>query len=245
MFSNNEVAAAVKCGRNTVSHTLKRAEKFSLTLHEAKGMRIKAVQKHLFPAANSDRPQYRMPDYEKVQREMQKSGVTLSLPWVKCCEECRANGELLYQSTQFNKYYAEYVYKTKTTIHLDHKPGETMQVDWAGDTMGVVDTDTGELIPAYLFVSVLPYSGYAYAEAFLDMKYLRPCHRLPLSQWRHKDPYPGQTQNRRYQKTRRTRLSSTALTARWPSITVRLLSAEGPGSRRIKLMYEAPSGWYP
>ena len=34
--------------------------------------------------------------------------------------------------------------------------------------MGIVDTDTGELIPAYLFVSVLPYSGYAYAEAFLD-----------------------------------------------------------------------------
>ena len=45
-----------------------------------------------------------------------------------------------------------------------------MQVDWAGDTMGIVDTDTGERIPAYLFVSVLPYSGYAYAEAFLDMK---------------------------------------------------------------------------
>ena len=36
--------------------------------------------------------------------------------------------------------------------------------------MGIVDTDTGELIPAYLFVAVLPYSGYAYAEAFLDEK---------------------------------------------------------------------------
>lgn len=67
-------------------------------------------------------------------------------------------------------YYAEYVHKTKATMHLEHKPGETMQVDWAGDTMGIIDTDTGERIPAYLFVSVLPYSGYAYAEAFLDMK---------------------------------------------------------------------------
>ena len=101
---------------------------------------------------------------------MQKSGVTLSLLWVEYCEECHANGELPYQSTQFNKYYAEYVHKTKATMHLEHKPGETMQVDWAGDTMGIIDTDTGERIPAYLFVSVLPYSGYAYAEAFLDMK---------------------------------------------------------------------------
>ena len=36
--------------------------------------------------------------------------------------------------------------------------------------MGIVDTDTGEMIPAYLFVSVLPYSGYGYAEACLDEK---------------------------------------------------------------------------
>lgn len=55
-------------------------------------------------------------------------------------------------------------------MHLEHRPGETMQVDWAGQTAGIVDTDTGELIPAYIFVSVLPYSGYAYVEAFLDQK---------------------------------------------------------------------------
>ena len=111
-----------------------------------------------------------MPNYEKVHKEMQKSGVTLSLLWVEYCEECRANGEQPYQSTQFNKYYADYVHKTKATMHLEHKPGETMQVDWAGDTRGIVGTNTGELLPAYLFVFVLPYSGYAYAEAFWDMK---------------------------------------------------------------------------
>ena len=55
-------------------------------------------------------------------------------------------------------------------MHLEHRSGETMQVDWAGQTAGIVDTDTGELIPAYIFVSVLPYSGYAYVEAFLDQK---------------------------------------------------------------------------
>lgn len=33
-----------------------------------------------------------------------------------------------------------------------------------------MDTDTGEFIKAYVFVAVLPYSGYAYVESFLDMK---------------------------------------------------------------------------
>ena len=55
-------------------------------------------------------------------------------------------------------------------MHLPHKPGETMQVDWAGQTAALVDTDTGERLDVYLFVAVLPYSGYAYTEAFLDMK---------------------------------------------------------------------------
>ncbi len=45
-----------------------------------------------------------------------------------------------------------------------------MQVDWAGDVAYVVNTDTGELIPAYVFVSSLPYSGYSYVEAFFSME---------------------------------------------------------------------------
>ena len=54
-------------------------------------------------------------------------------------------------------------------MHLNHKPGEVMQVDWAGDTAAVIDTDTGEIIPAYVFVATLPYSGYSYVEAFFSM----------------------------------------------------------------------------
>lgn len=54
-------------------------------------------------------------------------------------------------------------------MHLNHKPGEVLQVDWAGDTASVIDTDTGEVIPAYVFVATLPYSGYSYLEAFFSM----------------------------------------------------------------------------
>jgi transposase len=111
-----------------------------------------------------------VPDYEYIHQEMQKSGVTLSLLWQEYYSQCRASGKLPYQSTQFNKHYADYVHKTKATMHVDHKPGDTMQVDWAGQTGGIIDTDTGKIIPVYLFVAVLPYSGYAYTEGFLDMK---------------------------------------------------------------------------
>ena len=110
-----------------------------------------------------------MPDYEYVHKELQKSGVTLNLLWLEYCEKCREEGELPYQLTQFKKHYRDYAVKTNATMHLNHKPGEIMQVDWAGDTATVIDTDTGEAIPAYVFVSSLPYSGYAYVEAFFSM----------------------------------------------------------------------------
>ena len=168
-FSKQTIATSTGCARNTVRSVVTAAEVHGISWETCRALSNETLRKKLYPGSE-DHPHYRMPDYEKVHREMQKSGVTLSLLWVEYCEECRANGEIPYQSTQFNKYYSEYVHKTKATMHLDHKPGETMQVDWAGDTMGIIDTDTGESIPAYLFVSVLPYSGYAYAEAFPDMK---------------------------------------------------------------------------
>ena len=96
-----------------------------------------------------------MPDYASVHKELQRSGVTLNLLWLEYCDQCRAAGEIPYQSTQFNKYYADYLAKVNATMHLNHKPGEVMQVDWAGDTAAVIDTDTGEIIPAYTFIDNL------------------------------------------------------------------------------------------
>ena len=167
-FSKQSIAESCNCARNTVRSVLENAQAHGITWQGSKTPSNEVLRKQLFPGSST--VQYRMPDYEQIHKEMQKSGVTLSLLWVEYCEQCRAAGEIPYQSTQFNKYYADYVHKTKATMHLNHKPGETMQVDWAGDTLGIIDTSTGELMPAYLFVTVLPYSGYAYAEAFLDEK---------------------------------------------------------------------------
>jgi transposase len=52
-------------------------------------------------------------------------------------------------------------------MHIDRKPGEQTEVDWAGQTADIIDRDTGEIITAYVFVAVLSCSQYAYVEAFL------------------------------------------------------------------------------
>lgn len=168
-INNTRVAESCGCARSTVISTVQRAQEKGIAWEDIRSLSEAEVARRLYPSTSMGR-QYKMPDYEYIHQEMQKSGVTLSLLWVEYCEQCRSNGELPYQSTQFNKYYADFVHKTKATMRLEHKPGETLQVDWAGQTAHIVDTDTGEQMDAYLFVAVLPYSGYAYTEAFLDMK---------------------------------------------------------------------------
>ena len=167
-LNKTEIASSCQCARNIVATTLQRAANSGLQWPLPEEMSDKQLSERLFPSSAS-KPVYKMPDYAYVHKELQRSGVTLNLLWLEYCDQCRSAGELPYQSTQFNKYYADYLAKSNATMHLNHKPGEVMQVDWAGDTASVIDTDTGEIIPAYVFVATLPYSGYSYVEAFFSM----------------------------------------------------------------------------
>lgn len=167
-MNKQETAASVGCSRNTVTEVLRRAEAQKLAHPLPEGITDSQLATLLYPSSSA-KPVYKMPDYAYVAKEMMKDGVTLNLLWIEYCEQCLAAGETPYQSTQFNKYYNDYLTKNNATMHLNHKPGEIMQVDWAGDTATVIDTDTGEAIPAYVFVATLAYSGYSYVESFFSM----------------------------------------------------------------------------
>ena len=166
-YSQRSIAASAGCARSTVQRVLERAGSNPHTLEELLALSDKGIQQALFPASSIPSTR-KPPDYERVHRKLAKNGVTLSLLWNEYCEECYASKELPLMYTQFCLHYREYAQQTKATMHLDHKPGEQMEVDWAGDTAKVTDPETGSQTPAYLFIAVLSCSGYAYVEAFGD-----------------------------------------------------------------------------
>jgi hypothetical protein len=55
-------------------------------------------------------------------------------------------------------------------MHFEHKPGEFMQVDFAGTPMHYINRDTGEIITCPVLVCVLPYSGKMYVESLRNAK---------------------------------------------------------------------------
>ena len=73
-------------------------------------------------------------------------------------------GKKPYMFTQFGEKYRKWARVTKATMRIQHKPGDAIEVDWAGDTIPIFDSVTGEQSKAYLFVAVLPCSYFAYAE---------------------------------------------------------------------------------
>ncbi|MCL2549183.1 MAG: IS21 family transposase [Symbiobacteriaceae bacterium] len=167
-LNHSQIAESMGVTRQTVANALRKAADAGLSYQSVSDLNDREVASILFPPA-SGKPHYKPPDCEWIHGEMAKRGVTLQLLWIEYCEQCRSASEHPYQITQFKKLYQDYVLQTKATMRMVHKPGETIQVDWAGGTADIIDDETGECIKAYIFVAALPYSGYAYCEAFLSM----------------------------------------------------------------------------
>jgi len=167
-INHAQIAMGVGCTRQSVITVLKKAKEKGIRYSEVREMSDKEISAAVRDGGMK-RLQFKMPNYELVHKELRKSGVTLSLLWIEYCEECRRSGDMAYQLTQFKKYYAEYARKTNAVMHIERKPGESLEVDWAGGSVGITNADTGEMMDAYIFVSALSYSGYAYVEAFWTM----------------------------------------------------------------------------
>jgi transposase len=164
-ISQRNIAVSCACSRNTVSKIINRAEELGIAWPLEKDLTDGVLRQRLFASAEQP-PTRKYPDYEYIHREMAKSGVTLSLLWNEYCENCRSSQEIPLMYSQFCHHYQQYTMKTNATMRIGRKPGEQLEVDWAGQTASIIDRETGEIITMYVFVGVLAYSQYAYVEAF-------------------------------------------------------------------------------
>ena len=163
-LSQRTIAGSLSRSRDTVSDVLARAIKLGLQWPLPLDITDGELKKMLFP--EKERPaSVRTPDCEHIHKELSKPGVTLTLLWDEYCRKCKDSGEIPYQYSQFCKLYNRYAVVCKATMHINRKPGERMEVDWAGQTASIRDSVTGENIKAYIFVAVLPASQYTYVEA--------------------------------------------------------------------------------
>ncbi|NLM77659.1 MAG: IS21 family transposase [Ruminococcaceae bacterium] len=166
-ISQRGIAETCQCSRNTVAKVLARAGKVKLPWPLPTDMTDSDLSALLFPKTSAPPSNHQLPDLEYVHKEMLKAGVTLRLLWVEYCTTCRLAGNQPLMYSQFCYHYQKYAETKRATMHIPRKPGEQIEVDWAGKTSAIVSNETGETIPVYVFVGVLSHSLYAYVEGFL------------------------------------------------------------------------------
>lgn len=165
-----QIANAVHSSRHTVRDVEKLADERSITWPLKNEITNQQLYRLFYPERQAKAQVYLEPDCAYIHAELAKKGVNLTLLWNEYKVRCTDSGRVPYQYTQFCEHYRNWARKTKATMRIQHKPGDAMEVDWAGGTLPITDPVTGDVEPAYLFVAVRPCSCYAYAELCGDMK---------------------------------------------------------------------------
>ena len=127
------------------------------------------------------------PDFAYVHRELRAKSVTLQLLWQEY-KQVHPDG---YQYSQFCDLYNRWRGKLDVVLRQNHRAGEKMFVDYAGQTVQIVDPKTGEMRQASIFVAVLGASNYTYAEATESQNRFSPGSALMYGPWSFSVALPG------------------------------------------------------
>ena len=157
-----QIARSCAIGKTTVAECLARFERSGLSWAQAAQLDEATLEHKLYPPPVAVPAQERaVPDWPYIHQELRRKGVTLTLLWY----EYKAAHPEGYQYSWFCDQYRAWSAKLDVVMRQEHRAGEKLFVDYAGQTVEVVDRRTGEVRQAQIFVAVLGASNYTYAEA--------------------------------------------------------------------------------
>ncbi|MFW8602474.1 IS21 family transposase [Desulfobacterota bacterium M19] len=165
--SCRQISKSCGIARSTVADYLNRAAAAGLSWPLPEDTNEATLERLLYPPlpviAPDDRPK---PNWSKVYKELKRKGVTLQLLW----QEYKENNPDGYQYSRFCQIYRAWLGTQNVVMRQDHKAGEKLFVDYAGQRVSVLNRVTGEVQFAEIFVAVLGASSYTYAEATWSQK---------------------------------------------------------------------------
>jgi transposase len=168
-LGQRQIARSCSIGHGTVYEYLKRAQAAAVTWPLPEGWDDRQLEAALFGGSprrvyESRKPK---PDFAQLHEELQRhSHLTLQLVWE---EYLQANPEG-YGYSRFCELYQQWRQQLDVVLRQEHKAGEKLFVDYAGDTIPIHDPKGGPERQASIFVAVLGASNYTYAEATVSQE---------------------------------------------------------------------------
>jgi len=163
-LSGRAIARVLGVSNSTVSETNSRLRAATLSWADVESMSEAALERRLYSGDREAAVDAREPDWPTVRTEVSRRHMTLQLVWAEYLQD-HPDG---YSYSWFCERYRAWRRTADPVMRAEHTFGEKLFVDWAGDTVDLIDADTGEITCAHLFVAVLGASNYTYLEAFRD-----------------------------------------------------------------------------
>src|SRR5207248_3398951 len=164
------IAQSLGIARSTVAVTLDRLAAAELGWPLPAVLSDRVLEAMLYAGPGTQRGSRRKaePDWTHVHHELRRPGVTLMLLW----EEYRQREPGGYGYSRWCELYRGWEGRLSPTMRQAHPAGERMFVDYAGQTVDLIDGRTGEVRAAQIFVAAIGASNYTYAEASLTQTLL-------------------------------------------------------------------------
>lgn len=163
----DQIARSCSISQATVHRYLERAAAATLRWPLPEDCDDRRLQQLLFPGqpGRPSQPVHEPLDFAAIRLQLQThKHVTLQLLW----EEYRESDPLGYGYSRFCELYQQWRRRQDVVLRQEHRAGEKVFVDWAGDTIPLYDHHSSQLTPASLFVAVLGASTYTFAEAAIN-----------------------------------------------------------------------------
>lgn len=167
--SKLQIAAQTGIARNTLKKYIKEFISSGLSFEEIGELSDKELE-DLF-VKPEDRPlnerlQTLFSLFPAIEKELKRKGVTRQLLW-KEYKTHHLDGVGL---SQFKHYFSQWKAQVNPTMHMEHKAGDKLYVDFAGDKLEIINEQTGEVKPVEVFVAILGASQLTYVEAVMTQQ---------------------------------------------------------------------------
>ena len=166
-YSYREIGRSCGCSERTVRRVRDKAKEVGIVWPLPEDMDENALDEKMYGDNTSRKTNKNLePDAAQLVREMTKAKhVTMKL----LHEEYKFQNPEGIGYTQFCQRIRSHQKNKRIWMPQLHKPGESVYVDWVGETMHYRNMSNKVEVKVYLFVGVLGGSNYPYIEAFDNM----------------------------------------------------------------------------
>ena len=165
-LSFRQISASTKVSIGAAQKLVSQAATLGLTWPLSPALDDSQLARLFYPNADTHiSTRFEVPDWPVVHQELKRKGMTKLLLWEEYTEQY-PNRCCSY--SQFCDRYRHWRRQQKRSMRQIHKAGEKCFVDYCGQTVPIINPNSGEIREAQVFVAVLGASNYTFAEDTLS-----------------------------------------------------------------------------